>query len=108
MPAWKYTPTSINGVAIVGGSVASAYFKVANGPLFTQKVGAVMAEITGKGSSDVRGQPQPAVMRLVVNLAGVDQTDLTSLHTRFNEQAGLVYLRITDGAGAVWRTAVRV
>lgn len=107
MPAWAYTPTSINGAAIVGGSVSTAYFRVANGPGFTQPVDAVQATIPGKGSADVRGQPKPTIWRLVVNLSGVNQTDLAALHTLFDEQAGLVYLRVTDGAGVVWRTAVR-
>lgn len=108
MPSFKIQPTSLNGRTIVGGSIISAYFLRSNSPLFTRKYKSVSASRTGKADIAVRSQPQPAYWRMRVVLSALNETDLAALRMMFNESEGAVYLRVTDGDSAVWRTVVMV
>lgn len=108
MASWQFTATSINGRTIVAGSIQAAYFQIANGPLYSRQYAPVSAQITGRAPGDVRGQPQSTTWRLRVSLSAMTEVAKSALRTMFNETEGLVYLRITDGDGIVWRCPVRV
>ncbi len=106
MPPYAYTPLSFNGQALTGGNL-TCYFEWTNGPGQTREMGPVESDVVGRGPQDVRGQPKATTWELHVRLASFNQTDLDAFYSIFSEEAGLVYLRLTDGGGVAWRVAVR-
>src|SRR5581483_2462790 len=108
---YQFTPLSINGAVIVAGSIRAAYWDGDDPSPMTQArpIGEVESNIVGVGARDVRGQPEGVTWLLTVELSATTQADLDALRTVFNEDAGLVYLRCTDGAASptTWRCAIR-
>lgn len=106
MAAYEYEPLSHGGVSIQSAQYQS-WYQIDNGPLRTREIGAVEANIIGRGQSAVRGQPQGLTFELHVALADLNQSSLDAFYAIFDEENGVVYHRMTDGAAVVWRMAVR-
>jgi len=107
---YQFTPLSIAGRTIVASYVRAAYWDGDDPSPMTagQPVDQAEAAIAGLGSRDVGGQPKGTTWLLTVELGDTTQAGLDYLAGLFDETAGLVYFRVTDGDGKVWRTTVRL
>lgn len=110
MSQYDYVPLSWNGATIVAGSVRAAYWDGTDPSPLTaaQPVDAVEATVVTWGDRDVRGQPKGVTWLLTVELSSFGQADLDALNALFDESAGQVYFRVTDGGAKVWRVQARL
>lgn len=107
MTIQSYTPVSFNGTAINSGNLASGW-DLNNGPLQSGQYQPVEASIVGLGDRDTRAQPAAATWVLHVKLTDGSETNVQAMYAIFNPEAGLCYVRATDGNGTTWRTQCRV
>lgn len=107
MTVQSYTPVSFNGTAINSGNLASGW-DLNNGPLQSGQYQPVEASIVGLGDRDTRAQPAAATWVLHVKLTDGSETNVQAMYAIFNPEAGLCYVRATDGNGTTWRTQCRV
>ena len=109
MSHYAYTPVSFDGQSLTGGNL-TCRFRRGRGPLTTRPIRPVSVRVPLRGDQDVRGQPTATRWSLWVVLDNTDETDLDALFEIFDEERGLQFLKVTDGAGspATWRIKCRV
>ncbi len=108
MAHYSYTITEFNGTTVPTANMRRAQFINANSPAQTRRFQPVEASVIGLGDRDVRAQPTGTFWEIHVELIAVAQTDLDALYAIFDEEAGLVTLKATDGDSAVWKVEARV
>lgn len=103
---YEYRPLSHNGVSLQTATLIS-WYEVDNGPLRAQDMASIEATITGRGQRAVRAQAQGLRFEVHSHLSDLSQSALDALYAIYNEEDGVVYHRMTDDNGVVWRTAVQ-
>jgi len=111
MPQQDYKILSWNGTTVDGaaGVYMRAFFRAASPGPGTDpgEYQEIEAEITGIGSRDVRAQPKGKTWEIYIVVSSTDESSVATMYSTFNPENGLVYLRITDGDGAIWRVQAR-
>ena len=110
MARQRWTPVSLNGVAVDGSGNILMEFPGPGWPYTPGGTDPVEAMITGVGVGDVRAQPRAVTTEAQITLTASDETDVASMMQTFSERMGLVYLRCKDGQASpvTWRVACRV
>ncbi len=110
MAHYDYVPTEINGSSLTGGNLTARFRVGRPGPFDTRPIRPVEVAVPGAGTRDVRGQPVATTWEMWVVLGTVDETDIDAFYKIFDEEAGLVVLKATDGAASpkTWRINCRV
>lgn len=109
MAHYTYTLTEFDGQSLTGGNL-TCRFRRGRGPLTTRPIRPVEVRVPLRGDQDVRGQPTATTWALWVVLGNTDETDLDALFEIFDEERGLQFLKVTDGAASpvTWRVKARV
>lgn len=108
---YTYQPIEFNGNSLEGGNFTAVWFDPENGPVTTPTYEPIEAEVIGLGDRDVRAQPKGAYWELHCILRTNSQADRDTFLTVFDEEAGLVTLKMRDSttpAAKTWRVTCRV